>query len=153
MPRAKKTHCLYGHEIAVVGREFSGQCKGCRAEYLRLYRRNNLETLRVRWREWKRENRKAIAALLLCVSIPYSALGSEGTWILEIQWPRIGLQTSPATTYKSCQAGAAAALEGKLFEARIGEVGQKVPATLARCIPGNQFPKGWDCIQNFNCQR
>lgn len=71
-------------------------------------------------------------------------LAAAATYILIATWPVQGQwveRQEAATTREACEVAAYAAVHD------IGRpLGVDGPAREARCVPGNRFNKGWDCI-------
>jgi hypothetical protein len=67
------------------------------------------------------------------------------TYILIALWPANGTwveRQEAAATLNACQDAADAALAGRALPLDVSG-----PAREARCIPGNIFPRHWDCIE------
>lgn len=65
------------------------------------------------------------------------------TWPIGGKWVE---KREPAADRVSCEAAAAAGLAGRGLPLYADG-----PAREARCVPGNAFAPGWDCIVGFNC--
>lgn len=72
------------------------------------------------------------------------------TYILIVTYPMQGQwveQRWAAADRVSCEAAAGAWLAGRGLPLNVDG-----PAREARCVPGNMFAPGWDCIVGFNCR-
>ncbi len=69
------------------------------------------------------------------------------TYVLITTWPDGSTSRDPATTLVACEDAARAWLAGRALPLDVPG-----PAVSAHCERGNLFPKGWDCIENYNCR-